>query len=470
MSNLFSKQSSWCKQSATIGAILLVSMMFAACGDEVTEVVGMQVVEEGDALPKCTADNEGAMVYSVDSAAAYYCVNRKWTSMKGKDGKDGADGKDGKDGKNGTNGAAGAAGSIGADGNDGSSCTAVAMKNGKGYRIVCGGDSVGVVLNGEDGAKGAPGVKGDSGATGNNGLSAYEIAKADGYTGTEEEWITSLKGDPGAKGDTGVAGTSCTAEKDSDGVKITCTDGKSFTLSNGADGTDGKSCEIARDTNGVITLKCGENTTMLYKAMCGTKPYDPAKQICDTRDMQLYRVVTIGEQTWMAENLNYKTENSWCGGGSDENEGDCSKYGRLYTWAAAVGKSEDECGYGKTCGLSGKVRGVCPEGWHLPDTTEWSKLFTAVGGKSTAGKKLKSLTGWASNGNGTDAYGFSAFPAGSRYDDGYFNNEGNIAYFWSATEGDSNYAYDMTLYVSNEDASLYNTDKGGAFSVRCLKD
>ena len=348
---------------------------FSACGDEITEVtqiVGMQVVEEGDALPKCTKDNEGALVYSMDSAAAYYCVNRKWTTMKGKDGKDGVDGKDGKngvdgkngkdgkngvDGKNGENGKDGndgkngKNGENGKDGSDGKSCTVVAIDNG--YKIVCGEDSVGVVLNGEN-------------------------------------------GQDGAKGDSGVAGTSCSAEKVIDGIKITCTDGKSVTLSNGANGKDGKSF-----VDGWMV---------------------------DPRDKQLYRVVTIGEQTWMAENLNYKTENSWCGGGNGENEGDCSKYGRLYTWAAAVGKSEDECGYGKTCGLSGKVRGVCPEGWHLPDNTEWNKLFIAVGGQSIAGKKLKSQSGWkdygGTSGNGTDAYGFSAFPAGDRYGNGDFSNEG----------------------------------------------
>ena len=394
---------------------------FSACGDEITEVtqiVGMQVVEEGDALPKCTKDNEGALVYSMDSAAAYYCVNRKWTTMKGKDGKDGVDGKDGKngvdgkngkdgkngvDGKNGENGKDGndgkngKNGENGKDGSDGKSCTVVAIDNG--YKIVCGGDSVGVVLNGED-------------------------------------------GQDGAKGDTGVAGTSCSAEEDSNGVKITCTDGKSFTLSNGANGKDGKSF-----VDGWMV---------------------------DPRDKQLYRVVTIGEQIWMAENLNYKTENSWCGGGSGENEGDCSKYGRLYTWAAAVGKSEDECGYGKTCGLSGKVRGVCPEGWHLPDNAEWNKLFTAVGGKSTAGKKLKSQSGWkdygGTSGNGTDVYGFSAFPAGGRYSSGNFCYEGSDAYFWSATECDSDYAYSVDLYYDYEDAYLSSYNKYGAFSVRCLKD
>ena len=119
MSNLFSKQSPWGWRIAAIGSVLFISAMFAACGDEVSKVtevsqaVGVQVVDAGKALPKCTADNEGAMVYSVDSAATYTCIGTTWTSMKGKDGKDGADGKNGKDGKNGANGAAGAAGSAG---------------------------------------------------------------------------------------------------------------------------------------------------------------------------------------------------------------------------------------------------------------------------------------------------------------------------------------------------------------------
>jgi uncharacterized protein (TIGR02145 family) len=437
---------------------------FSACGDEITEVtqiVGMQVVEEGDALPKCTTDNEGALVYSVDSAAAYYCVNRKWTTMKGKDGKDGVDGKDGKngvdgkngkdgkngvDGKNGENGKDGndgkngKNGENGKDGSDGKSCTVVAIDNG--YKIVCGEDSVGVLLNGED-------------------------------------------GQDGAKGDTGVAGTSCSAEKVTDGIKISCTDGKSVTLSNGIDGKDGKNCEIVSDLNGVITLKCGDDITKLYKAMCNLTPYDPTQQycsdqgifdlekcgdklynpeshLCDTRDGGLYRHVTIGAQIWMAENLNYKTDSSWCGGGSDENEGDCSKYGRLYTWSVA--------------------KNACPEGWRLPDTTEWNTLFTAVGGIVTewgrvliAVKILKSQTGWNSyqgkDGNGTDACSFSALPAGWRNKDGYFSDSGYGTSFWSAIEDKSGNAYNVYLNES-DDAFLYwhYHNKSDAYSVRCLKD
>ena len=430
MSNLFSEQSPWRNRSVAIGSILFAASMFAACGDEVTkvsevtQVVGMQVVEGGEALPKCTADNEGAMVYSVDSAAAYTCFGGAWTSNKGKDGKDGADGKNGKDGKNGANGAAGAAGSAGADGDDGSSCTVKALKNGNGYKIVCGGDSVGVVLNGQNGAKGDSGVKGDSGATGNNGLSAYEIAKAGGYKGSEEEWIASLKGDTGAKGDSGVAGSGCSVKEDSVGIEITCSGGKSFTVNHGADGKDGKSLAD--------------------------------RWILDPRDKQLYKVVTIGDQTWMAENLNYKTENSYCYGetASDPKTENCTMYGRLYTWAAA--------------------NDVCPEGWHLPDTTEWNKLITAVGGDSTTGTKLKSQTGWkdykGTSGNGTDVYGFSGFPAGGEDYGGFYFDKGYGTGFWSATEEDSDNAYDMGLYYGREDAYLLSFNKDRALSVRCLKD
>lgn len=173
--------------------LLAVAAMAAlsACGDEVTQVtevtevtqvVGMQVVDEGEALPECTAEKEGVMVYSMDSAAAYYCIGGKWVTMKGKDGKDGRDGVDGKDGRDGIDGKDGTNGIDGKDGRDGvdgvngrdgtngvngtngtngingTSCTAVKIDNG--YKLVCGGDSVGVVLNGADGINGTDGADG----------------------------------------------------------------------------------------------------------------------------------------------------------------------------------------------------------------------------------------------------------------------------------------------------------------------
>ncbi len=193
--------------------------------------------------------------------------------------------------------------------------------------------------------------------------------------------------------------------------------------------------------------------------------------LTDSRDGQTYRTVKIGSQIWMAENLNYEAESSWCYGDDPAN---CTKYGRLYTWAAAVGKDEDECGYGYRCGLgSGDIRGACPKGWHLPSHDEWEALFTAVGGSSTAGSKLKSQTGWTAYSGITneDAFGFSALPAGYRNDNGDYYYEGDIAYFWSSTEGNGFSAYYMSLYCNGDDAGLYGSyGKDDGFSVRCLMD
>jgi uncharacterized protein (TIGR02145 family) len=139
-----------------------------------------------------------------------------------------------------------------------------------------------------------------------------------------------------------------------------------------------------------------------------------------------------------------------------------------------MGKSEEQCGYGHECDLASAgsatfIRGVCPDGWHVPTQSEWSDLFAAVGGKSNAGKVLKSQTDWYNGGNGSDAYGFAARPAGS-YGDGRFSGEGNHADFWSSTENGSYGAYDMYLTYARVSAHLYTNDKDYGYSVRCVKD
>jgi uncharacterized protein (TIGR02145 family) len=134
---------------------------------------------------------------------------------------------------------------------------------------------------------------------------------------------------------------------------------------------------------------------------------------------QTYRTVKIGEQTWMAENLNYEISSSTFGscygqiGYAYEIPGalaNCAKYGRLYDWKTA-----------KT---------VCPIGWHLPTENEWRALIRFVQPSCTsngsicigAGTKLKTTSGWNrksdmndvvySNPPGSDDYGFSALPGG----------------------------------------------------------
>ena len=164
-------------------------------------------------------------------------------------------------------------------------------------------------------------------------------------------------------------------------------------------------------------------------------------------DSLAYETVKIGKQIWMAKNLNVKTEESWCYKNIESN---CLKNGRLYSWNAA------------------KI--ACPKGWHLPSKKEWEKLFAAVGGQSTAGLVLRSQTGWYGGLNGTDAFGFSALPAGVRGPTGGFSNDGYATYFWSATKYGENSAYNVGLYYSSENAKLEHSSGNFDFAVRCVKD
>ena len=207
---------------------------------------------------------------------------------------------------------------------------------------------------------------------------------------------------------------------------------------------------------------------------CKTETEDNCEygELVDDRDGQTYKTVKIGDQVWMVENLNFETDSSFCYKNTAEY---CEKYGRLYRWAAAVGKSESECGYGNECSLpSGNIQGVCPKGWHLPSKAEWETLFTAVGGKDIAGKKLKSMSGWedyeGESGNGTDSFGFSALSAGFKGHDWYYGDGGYDAFFWSSTEDDSYYAYNMNLGYCDDTAFLNGDSKLFGFSVRCIQD
>lgn len=210
------------------------------------------------------------------------------------------------------------------------------------------------------------------------------------------------------------------------------------------------------------------------------KVVDPAEvttgTMTDSRDGRTYNTVTIGTQTWMAQNLNYESADSYC---YNDIASNCTKYyGRLYTWAAAMdgagtwSANGKGCGDHVTCSPTYPVRGVCPEGWHLPSNAEWETLFDAVGGKSTAGTKLKSTSGWNSGG-GTDAFGFSAFAAGDRDSDGYYSGKGITATFWSSTESvNSLLAYNVCFgcFGDNAGAGAGSPYKAYGVSVRCLQD
>ena len=187
--------------------------------------------------------------------------------------------------------------------------------------------------------------------------------------------------------------------------------------------------------------------------------------IIDSRDGQSYKIVTIGEQVWMAENLNYYVASSRC---YDDVAEHCNVTGRLYTWATAVGKQETECGVGYSCGLTLPVQGVCPNGWHLPSRDELQTLVDSSGGREIGGYRLKSLSGWAPGGNGMDSVGFAALPGG-RVAENVFSNLDDQGGFWSATESSYGAAI-LRLYRYNQELFLNDEVKNIGYSVRCIKN
>lgn len=208
-------------------------------------------------------------------------------------------------------------------------------------------------------------------------------------------------------------------------------------------------------------------------------------ELKDERDGKTYKTVKFGNQWWMAENLNYadsaKTPSlkgkSWCYGDEPDN---CAKYGRLYTWAAAIdsvalatdSENPQDCGYMRSSKniLPDVVHGICPDGWHLPDYRDFSNMLVHVGGYSIAGTVLKSQSGWNEGGNGTDAFGFNVLPAGIRFDEGAFEGLGDGADFWSATESDLEQAFSLYASYENEYSGVMDYGKNYAFSIRCVKD
>lgn len=174
----------------------------------------------------------------------------------------------------------------------------------------------------------------------------------------------------------------------------------------------------------------------------------------DERDGQTYKTTAeISGLVWMAENLNYEAQSSLCYDKSAEN---CAKYGRLY---------EIKSYYDS--------KNLCPDGWRMPDTTEWHSLFESVGGKNVAGLHLKSKTGWQEeNGgiNGIDDYKFSALPGGLAYSQNNFKWMPKNAYFMTSSkvpDGDNKYV--VNLLYNDKNAIFASYGEHVFVSVRCVQ-
>lgn len=167
--------------------------------------------------------------------------------------------------------------------------------------------------------------------------------------------------------------------------------------------------------------------------------------LTDIRDGKSYTWVKIGNQSWMAKNLDYESNGSSCF--------NCYLYGRLYEWSV--------------------TQSACPAGWHVPSDAEWKELEMTLGMTSSEadkpnwrgtdqGNQLKS--------GGTSGFkslmgGFKTAPPSNQY-----AGQGIDAYYWTATGDGPTNAWNRQLNVNNSQVLRFSSDNLSGYSVRCVKD
>ena len=199
-------------------------------------------------------------------------------------------------------------------------------------------------------------------------------------------------------------------------------------------------------------------------------------------DGNVYEIVTIGNQVWMAEDLkvtkyrngdaipNVTNDAEWTNLSTgaycsyDNADSNITTYGLLYNWFTVNDN-----------------RNLAPAGWHIPTDEEWKQLEMYLGMSQTevdntghnrtrVGHMLKSTNGWNYNENGTNSSGFTALPGGYRLLDGSFITIGNRAYFWSSTETAGTYAWSRDLSYSHKTVGYIHANWLNGLSVRCIED
>ena len=200
-------------------------------------------------------------------------------------------------------------------------------------------------------------------------------------------------------------------------------------------------------------------------------------KIIDPRDNNSYGVALIGDLYWMTENLRYADSvstknlagNTWC----HEDDAKCEKYGRLYSWTAAL--DFDKKFNSASVGYVSSTKGICPNGWRIPSGNDWLSLVNYVetnNGGEGSGTSLKSTETWSASDEvrkPTNRFGFGAKASGRRNNDGEtFMSTGRIAFFWSSNEHDNGTAEGWQLRHDVDVIQLGNFYKDHGLAVRCV--
>jgi len=288
------------------------------------------------------------------------------------------------------------------------------------------------------------------------------------------------------------------------GANSSSSDGLSSSLPVGSSSSSENVSSSSSCGGDICNGQCYDNATQFcynnskVGNFCGINPqksYNPDLYECrtgngiylktgieDSRDNNTYDAVLIGTQIWMAENLNFNTQdnNSRCYGmSSSTNNANCNKYGRLYNWATAM--DIDSKYNSSSYPINTTFQGICPNGWHIPSRNDIYYLAQFIicenddtDDNDCLGTKLKATTDWINNGGGTDDYGFKALPGGFGKADGDFGDAGGFGYWWSDEELIYQGQY-IAAYIFHMDWQLESTIwapgyKNYLYSVRCVKD
>ena len=257
------------------------------------------------------------------------------------------------------------------------------------------------------------------------------------------------------------------------GISVRCVKGKLVALAS-------SSSVASSSSSSALWTEAQSSSSFVFDLSVPKEVYlNPDVQygsLVDSRDNQIYKTVQIGDQVWMAQNLNYASEGSSC---FNDTAAYCELFGRLYYWSAAmdsVGTWSDNgkgCGFKKSCTPTYPVRGVCPEGWHLPSAEEFETLVATVGGLDSVSIKLMSPLGWYDHFmtrqfNPNNSTGFSAIAAGGKSTESGYWGIGRGAGFFSSTDYNTYNARNMSLYPG--EPAVGTNSKNGMESVRCVKD
>lgn len=233
-------------------------------------------------------------------------------------------------------------------------------------------------------------------------------------------------------------------------------------------GTDayGDAAEVCKS---IPSSSSAKSSSSVARSSSSLVPFSGYSYFTDSRDNQKYATVMIGEQVWMAENLRYAADSSFCYNRSDAN---CNNgYGRYYQWNHALGKYNAECDSTAICQMPEPWQGVCPDGWHIPSKAEFDELASVA----KVGSNLRSSTGWMAPHvddipSATDLYGFNAYPSGSATDKKFILVE-EAAHFISTTTDQNSWFYAFDLNHSEEDivTSAVASKVGKYTPVRCIK-